>query len=65
MGVLKAMIIAAALTGTIALVLGSQGSSLAFLNIEMMIINNHRLFWSWPLFLSGTGLFWGLTLLQK
>jgi len=65
MGLLKAMLIAAVVTGCIAIVIGTQGSSGGQLRIHSMMIQDFKVFWSWPLFLAGSGLSWGLILLQK
>lgn len=61
----KAMGLGAVLTGAIALVIGSQGSSAGPLAVEAMRVGDFRMFWSWPLFALGTGLAWGLMLLQR
>ena len=65
MDFLKSMVIAGVITGTIALVIGSQGSSGGYLAIHSMAMGDYRMFWSWPLFLSGSGVSWGLYLLQR
>ncbi|BDI59832.1 hypothetical protein [Qipengyuania nanhaisediminis] len=65
MGLLKAMTIAAVVTGCVAIVIGSQGSSGGQLMIRSFEVADYRLFWSWPLFLAGSGLSWGLILLQR
>ncbi len=65
MDVLKAMIIAAAVTLCIAIVIGSQGTSGGQLAIQPMTVGDFKMFWSWPMFLAGTGLSWGLFLLQR
>jgi len=62
---LKAVVFGAVITGCVALVIGSQGSSGGRLAIEAIELGEVRLFWSWPLFLSGSGLAWGLILLQR
>lgn len=62
---LKAVVFGAIVTGCVALVIGSQGSSGGRLAIEAIELGGVRLFWSWPLFLSGSGLAWGLILLQR
>ncbi|MEP3052067.1 MAG: hypothetical protein ABJP48_04915 [Erythrobacter sp.] len=62
---LKAAILGAVLTATIALVIGSQGSSGGQLAIHNMRVGDFQLFWSWPLFLGGTGLAWALMLMQR
>ncbi len=62
---LKAFTLGAVLTGTISVIIGSQGSSGGALAIHSMALGDYKMFWSWPLFLSGSGLSWGLILLQK
>jgi hypothetical protein len=65
MEIFKAAGLGALLTGCVALVIGSQGSSGGFLTIHSMTMGEHHIYWSWPLFLAGTGLSWGLMLLQR
>lgn len=65
MDLLKAMVLAAVLTGCVAIVIGSQGTSGGQLAIHPMNVGAMKLYWSWPLFLAGTGLNWGLLLLQR
>lgn len=65
MDLLKAMIIAAIASGSIAIVIGSQGTSGGQLAIHPMEVGDVRLYWSWPMFLAGTGLGWGLMALQR
>ena len=65
MDLLKAMGFAAAITGTIALVIGSQGTSAGSLAIHPYILGDMKLYWSWPMFFAGSGLGWGLMLLQR
>jgi len=65
MDLLKAMGIAAVVTGCVAIVIGSQGTSGGQLAIHPLIIGDAKLYWSWPLFLAGSGLSWGLLLLQR
>lgn len=62
---LKALVLGAVLTGVVALVIGSQGSSGGYLAIHSMAIGDWSMYWSWPLFLTGSGLSWGLILLQR
>ena len=62
---LKAAVFSAIITACVALVIGSQGSSGGRLAIEAFELGDFRLFWSWPLFFSGSGLAWGLILLQR
>ena len=61
----KAMGLGAVLTGSIALVIGSQGTSAGPLAVEALQVGGFRMFWSWPLFAVGTGLAWALILLQR
>ena len=65
MDMLKALIFGAVLSATIGLVIGSQGTSAGPLAIHMVAIADARFFWSWPVFLSSSGLAWGLLLLQR
>ena len=65
MDLLKAMALAALLTGCVAVVIGSQGTSAGQLAIYSLSVSGVKLYWSWPLFFCGTGLSWGLFLLQK
>lgn len=62
---LKAIVLGTILTGSIAVVIGSQGSSGGALGIHAMHIADYKMFWSWPLFFAGSGLSWGLILLQR
>jgi hypothetical protein len=62
---LKAVVFGAIITGCVALVIGSQGSTGGKLAIETLALGDYRVFWSWPLFFSGSGLAWGLLLLQR
>ena len=65
MDMLKALGLGAVLTGSVALVIGSQGSSGGYLAIHSMVMGDYRMFWSWPLFLAGSGVSWGLMALQR
>ena len=65
MDLLKAMVFAAVVTGCVAIVIGSQGTSAGQLAIHPMDVGAVRLYWSWPMFLAGSGLGWGLMLLQR
>ncbi|MBV7258600.1 hypothetical protein KCG46_03290 [Erythrobacter sp. WH158] len=62
---LKAFFLGAVLSGAIAGVVGSQGSSAGPLDVHSMTLGDFRVFWSWPVFLAGSGLAWALMLLQK
>ncbi|TRD11332.1 hypothetical protein FGU71_05360 [Erythrobacter insulae] len=65
MEMLKAFGLGAVLTGSIAVVVGSQGSSGGALDVHAMALGDYKIYWSWPLFLAGSGLAWGLMLLQR
>ncbi|MBV7265565.1 hypothetical protein [Erythrobacter ani] len=65
MDMLKAFVLGAVLTLVVAIVVGSQGSSGGALAVHSMALGDHKVFWSWPLFLSGTGLSWGILALQR
>jgi hypothetical protein len=61
----KALILGAILSATIGLVIGSQGTSAGPLAIQLVSVAEAQIYWSWPIFLSGSGLAWGLMLLQR
>lgn len=65
MELIKAIPLGALLTGIVALVIGSTGSSGGQLHIHHMAIGDWKVLWSWPLFLAGTGLAWGLMIMQR
>ena len=65
MELLKASVLGAILSATIGLVIGSQGTSAGPLAIHMVSLAEAQVYWSWPVFLSGTGLSFALMLLQR
>ena len=65
MEMIKAVTLGAILTATIALVIGSQGTSAGPLAIHLVSVAQAKLYWSWPIFLSGSGLSWGIMMLQR
>jgi hypothetical protein len=65
MGMIKSVIFGAILSAAIALVIGSQGTSAGPLAIQLVPVADVRVFWSWPVFFSGTGLFFAMSLLQR
>jgi hypothetical protein len=65
MDLLKAFTLGAILSATIGLVIGSQGISAGPLAIQLVAVADAKIYWSWPVFLSGSGLAWGLMLLQR
>jgi len=65
MGLLKSMGFGALVSGCVAVVIGAQGSSGGQLAIHPFEVADYRMYWSWPMFLAATGLFWSLLLLQR
>lgn len=65
MDLIKALALGAILSATVALVIGSQGISAGALAIHQIPIGDARLYWSWPVFFGGSGLAFGLMLLQR
>ncbi len=63
--VIKALTLGAILSATLALVIGSQGSSAGPLAVHMVSVADAKLYWSWPIFLSGSGLAFAIALLQR
>lgn len=58
MALFKALIPGLILTFVVALVMGSNGTSGAWLEIYRANVEGVRFYWSWPLFLTSTGLSW-------
>lgn len=65
MDFIKAAILGSVLTGVVSLIIGSQGSAGGYLSIHLMRAGDASLYWSWPLFLAGTGLSWGIMAMQR
>ena len=65
MDLLKAMIFGAVVSGSVAVVIGSQGTPGGQLAIETFRYDDFKFYWSWPMFFAGSGLFFGLSLLQR
>ncbi|HEY6965040.1 MAG TPA: hypothetical protein VI407_07470 [Erythrobacter sp.] len=65
MDLIKSVTFGAILSAAIALVIGSQGTSAGPLAIHLVDVADARFFWSWPVFFSGTGLCFGMLLLQR
>ena len=65
MDMLKALCLGALVAGTIAVVLGSQGSNGGPLAVEAYQMTGKTVYWSWPLFFAGSGLFFGLFSLSR
>ncbi|MCB2085823.1 MAG: hypothetical protein H6920_02540 [Sphingomonadaceae bacterium] len=65
MEMIKAVPIGGLLTAIVSLVIGSTGSRGGHLAIHHMAVGTHEVLWSWPLFLTATGLAWALMLMQR
>jgi hypothetical protein len=60
-----ALTLGAVLSVTIGLVIGSQGTAAGPLAIQLVSLADAKFYWSWPVFLLGSGLAWGMMLLQR
>lgn len=56
----KAIPLGVILTLIVCLLVGSGGSDGGHLNIFNFTVEGYRIFWSWRMFLAGTGLCWAL-----
>ena len=65
MDLIKALTFGAILSAAIALVIGSQGTSAGPLAIRLVDVADVSFYWSWPVFFSGSGLSFGMLLLQR
>lgn len=65
MAFLKAIVLGAFLTWIVSLFIGSAGSTGGQLYIREIALADHTVLWSWPLFIAGTGLAWGILCLMK
>ena len=64
MAFLKAMALGLFLALLVSLFIGSGGSSGGMLNVREVVFEGYRFYWSWALFLIGTGLSFGLFLIM-
>lgn len=62
---LKAVPLGIVLAFVVALFIGSGGSSGGLLNVQLVTVQDFEFYWSWPLFLLGTALSFGLFLLME
>lgn len=62
---LKAIPLGLVLAFIVALFIGSGGSSGGLLNVHLVAFQGYDFYWSWPLFLLGTGLSFGLFLMME
>jgi hypothetical protein len=65
MDLIKALTFGAILSAAVALVIGSQGTSAGPLAIRLVEVADLQFYWSWPVFFSGSGLSFGMLLLQR
>lgn len=61
---LKAVVLGAALAFLVSLFIGSGGSTGGVLGIRQVAVADFQFYWSWALFVVGTGLCFGLFLLM-
>lgn len=60
MNFFKALFPGAILTFVVCALMGAGGSKGAWLNIQLYHVQGHDIYWSWILFVMGTGLAWVL-----
>ena len=61
---LKAIVLGAFLALVVSLFIGSAGSSGGMLNVRSVVVQEIHFYWSWALFLIGTGLSFALFLMM-
>jgi hypothetical protein len=61
---LKAVALGIFLAFIVSLFIGSGGSSGGMLNVRLVTIEGYQFYWSWALFVIGTGLSFGIFLLM-
>jgi len=61
---LKAVALGALLAFIVSLFIGSGGSSGGLLNVREVVFEGYHFFWSWALFVIGTGLSFGIFLMM-
>lgn len=62
---LKAIALGIFLALLVSLFVGSAGSSGGMLNVRLIDVEGYQFYWSWALFLIGTGLSFGLFLMME
>ena len=65
MAFLKAMALGIFLAVIVSLFIGSGGSSGGMLNVRHVEFEGYHFYWSWALFLIGTGLSFGIFLMME
>jgi len=61
---LKAVVLGAFLAAIVSLFIGSGGSSGGLLHVFPVTVQSYHFYWSWPLFVIGTALSFGLFLMM-
>ena len=61
---LKAVALGIFLAFIVSLFIGSGGSSGGLLNVRLVTIEGYHFYWSWALFVVGTGLSFGIFLIM-
>jgi hypothetical protein len=61
---LKAIVLGAFLAFIVSLFIGSGGSSGGLLHVKHVVVSTYSFYWSWPLFVVGTALAFGIFLLM-
>jgi hypothetical protein len=61
---LKSIVLGAVLAFVVSLFMGSGGTSGGMLNVRSYTIEGVQFYWSWALFVIGTGLSFGILLLM-
>ena len=56
----KALVPGLILTFIVCIVMGSNGSTGAWLDIHRIAVQDYTLYWSWPLFIAYTAISWGI-----
>jgi hypothetical protein len=62
---LEAIVLGFVLAFVVSLFIGSGGATGGLLNVHSVAFQGYDFYWSWPLFLIGTGLAFGLFLLLE
>ena len=62
---LKAVALGIFLAFIVSLFIGSGGSSGGLLNVRLVTIEGYQFYWSWALFVVGTGLSFGILLIMN
>jgi hypothetical protein len=65
MAFLKAVALGGFLAVIVSLFIGSGGSSGGMLNVRSVTIEGFQFYWSWALFVIGTGLSFGIFLMME